>query len=643
MPRLQEIIHALEVGAGARYLRLAALFLGIVTIAVVYNLREFRNFHSEEAMDAAQVARNLAEGRGFTTRCIRPLSMGVLIEHREDRSPLIRDAEHPDLANPPLYPLVLAGFMKIPGLFNHEIASQKESVFRRHQPDFTIAFINQGFFLMAVALTWRLARRLFDARVALLTALALIGCDLLWQFSTSGHATMLALLLFVALVNVLYELDAGGRREPPMGSASLVLLAITAGLLGAGLLLTRYALGVLILPILVFLATSIQGRRIVLPILAGVAFLAAISPWLVRNWQVCGNPFGIAPYSIVQETATFSENWLDRVLEPNVSKVTTDEVIRKFFIGATKMVQEDLPQLGGSWLTAFFLVGFLVPFVDPARSRLRWFTLGALLCVGIAQIVSRTHLSLDTPRINSENLVVLLTPLVFMFGMALVALLVFSLDVTAEIWRTFALAAVVAVVWLPMALAFGPPRTSPIVYPPYYPPTIQRVAQWFEPTELIMTDMPWAVAWYGNRQAILLSASPDKEYLDVSDWHKTVSGLYLTRITLDQRFLSGWVLNARKWGRFVIEILTRGEVPKGFPLRKAPSFMTTFPDHVLLADKNRWQDSLPIAPPKGLDPRDPAKPAGSPTPDPVLLTPSPAPATPSAGGNPDPKAGGSPP
>ena len=79
MPRLQEIIHALEVGAGARYLRLAALFLGIVTIAVVYNLREFRNFHSEEAMDAAQVARNLAEGRGFTTRCIRPLSMGVLI------------------------------------------------------------------------------------------------------------------------------------------------------------------------------------------------------------------------------------------------------------------------------------------------------------------------------------------------------------------------------------------------------------------------------------------------------------------------------------------------------------------------------------------------------------------------------------
>ncbi|MBL9126607.1 MAG: hypothetical protein JNL97_03115 [Verrucomicrobiales bacterium] len=553
--------------------------------------------------------------------------MGVLIAHREDRSPQIRDAEHPDLVNPPLYPLVLAGFMKIPGLFDWEIASAKESLFRRYQPDFVIAFINQGFFLLAVGLAWRLARRLFDTRVAVLTALALLGCDQLWQFSASGQPTLLAMVLFLGLVNVLHGIDAGGRAEPPMGAARAVFLALLAGILCGGLLLTRYALGVLILPVLVFLATSVPGRRALLPALAAVAFFAAVSPWLVRNWQVCGNPFGVAPYSIVQETATFSENWLDRVLEPNVSKVTNDEILRKCFIGATQMVQEELPQLGGSWMAAFFLVGFLVPFVDPSRSRLRWFALGSLVCVAAAQIVSRTHLSIDTPRINSENLVVLLTPLVFMFGMALVALLVYSMDVTAEIWRSVVLGVVVAVSWLPLALAFGPPRTSPIAYPPYYPPTIQRVAHWFQPGELIMSDMPWAVAWYGDRQSVLLSASPDKEYLDISDWHKTVNGLYLTRLTLDQRFLSGWVLNARKWGRFIIEILTGGKVPKGFPLRKAPSFLTTFPDHVLLSDTERWPTSLPLAPPKGLDPRDPAKPAGT---DPALPTPNAAPAAPSA-------------
>lgn len=43
----------------------------------------------------------------------------------------------------------------------------------------------------------------------------------------------------------------------------------------------------------------------------------------------------------------------------------------------------------------------------------------------MAQILCRTHLSNDTPRINSENLLVLATPLVFIFGAAIVCLLVY--------------------------------------------------------------------------------------------------------------------------------------------------------------------------------------------------------------------------
>ena len=101
MPRLQELIHSLEVGAGARYLRVVALLLIVTTLAVVYNLREFQNMRGADAMDAAQLARNLAEGRGFTTRYVRPLSMGVLMRHRADRDPQIR-GEHPDLVNAPL-------------------------------------------------------------------------------------------------------------------------------------------------------------------------------------------------------------------------------------------------------------------------------------------------------------------------------------------------------------------------------------------------------------------------------------------------------------------------------------------------------------------------------------------------------------
>lgn len=594
MPRLQELIHALELGAGARYLRLAALLLGVVTMAVIYDLREFQNMRSEEAMDAAQVARNLAEGRGFTTRCIRPLSVRVIMQHREDRSPLL-EGEHPDLVHAPLYPMVLAGFMKIPGLFQHDIQTDISIPFRRHQPDFLITLINQGFFFLAIALTWRLARRMFEVRVAVIAVLVMLGSDLLWQFSTSGHSTMLALALVMILANLLYEIDAGGRREPPIRFGGLMALSIGAGLVVGLLALTRYSFAVLAIPMILFLATSFARRGLALALAAGVVFLVTFTPWLVRNWQICGNPFGIASYSLIQETSKFTENWLDRTLEPEIARVSRDDIVRKAFVGASRIAREDLPYLGGNWMMSLFLVGLLVPFVHPTRGRLRWFTLGALVLLALAQVLARTHLSDDVPRINSENLLIVIAPLIFIFGAALVALLAYSIDVPLEAWRNVIIGAAVAVLWIPLLITLGPPRTIPIAFPPYFPPHIQQVARYFEPGELIMTDMPWATAWYGNRQSILLTRNPDKDFLDLSDWQKDVKGLFLTRITMDQRFLSGWVLNARDWGRFVIQMLTKGEVPTGFPLTKSPPFMSTFPFYLLLADRDdRWSDAGPV-------------------------------------------------
>lgn len=101
MPRIQELIHSLESGLLGRAVSVAALLLAVVTMAVVFDLREFQNFKNEEAMDVSQVARNLAEGRGFTTRYIRPLSMGMVMRHGGERDPQIK-GEHPDLAPPAL-------------------------------------------------------------------------------------------------------------------------------------------------------------------------------------------------------------------------------------------------------------------------------------------------------------------------------------------------------------------------------------------------------------------------------------------------------------------------------------------------------------------------------------------------------------
>ena len=66
-------------------------------------------------MDAAQVARHLAEGKGYTTDFIRPFSVYLMQKHNHalhageiQTTNAVDFAElngpHPDLANPPVYP-----------------------------------------------------------------------------------------------------------------------------------------------------------------------------------------------------------------------------------------------------------------------------------------------------------------------------------------------------------------------------------------------------------------------------------------------------------------------------------------------------------------------------------------------------------
>ena len=129
MVRLQEFIHRLEQGSFSRVVQLIFVALVIVGIAVMYNLRAFKNMNSPDAMDAAQLARNLSEGRGFVTDSITPFSMYLVQKRNEERiarraaagldvdATAYRDVmklrnNHPDLANAPLYPWLLSFYMK---------------------------------------------------------------------------------------------------------------------------------------------------------------------------------------------------------------------------------------------------------------------------------------------------------------------------------------------------------------------------------------------------------------------------------------------------------------------------------------------------------------------------------------------------
>lgn len=598
---MQEWIHFFEEGEGAKWMGAFSIAIILFAIAVAYNLREFQSPRAPDAMDAAQVARNLADGHGFTTLHVRPLTIGLLRNHREDKDALLKSpdpanpvgAVHPDLANPPVYPLLLAGLMKVVP-FNWDIPIGRAERHWRFGPDQIIALMNQLWFVVMILQAFFLTRRLIHRGAAWLVLLSLFGTDLLWRFSISGLSTNFLCVVLLAVVQVLVGLEERARAATPPSTKSLAWrAALAAALVGVGCL-TRYSFGFLIIPVLIFFLSYFPGRRAVLVTLAVLAFAAVVTPWLVRNHQVSGTLFGVPGFAWASQTDTFPALQLERQFQPDLNRIDEAQVARKFGLSLRTLFTEQLPALGGTWLVAFFFAGLLVRFISPGLGRMRAFTVLSLVVLAVAQCAGRTHLTDLTPVVNSENLLVLLTPLVAIAAVALFFTLLDNMELPHPLLRYPVGALFLLVTVSPLIVTFLPPRTFPVAYPPYYPPFLARVAQYFEPDELIMTDQPWAMAWYGRRQAVLLTRDPEDEFLALSDWIKPVRGLYLTSLTLDQRFTSELVLKERDWGRFVISCLVQGEVPRGFPLRRSPDGF--LPEHFLLADRERWTERRDAGP-----------------------------------------------
>jgi hypothetical protein len=681
-----------------RAFRVALIFLAMLIALVAYDWRAFRNMGTQEAMDSAQLARNIAEGNGYNTLFVRPFSIFLLqrqaaVAHGiapefafknpaaarlnqrlvEDvanysdltntvsktvrtnagvtnnifdrpnpaipliaqtnanrtgtvsvstnapspagqsssnsttagvthpgtpRPPKLKDM-HPDLANAPVYPIVLAGLMKVLP-FYYEIPTRSQTfwsqdgMFARYEPDFIIAAFNQLLLFGLIFSVFFLAKRLFDSTVAWLTAVLMLGTELLWRFSVSGLSTILLLLIFTGLVwcLVLFESEA---REPKRGpQALLALAAIVGAVVGIGGL-TRYAFGWLIIPVLVYMVLFAGPRRVSLALVALAVFAGVMAPWIARNYHLSGTPFGTAGYAVLENTFLFPENKLQRSLDPELSRLYILVYGYKLVAGLRIILQNDLPKLGGSWVSAFFLAGLMVGFRSPALRRLRIFLLMALGTLAVAQALGRTQLSEESPEINSENLLVLLSPLILVYGVSLFITLLDQMNLPTLEFRYLITAAAGLVACLPVIFVFLPPHSSPVTWPPYSPPHIQIASGWVKENELTMSDVPWAMAWYGHRQCVWLTlkATPDRydpttheDFFAINDYMKPICILYLTPQTMDSKYLTQWVLAERSWGNFIRVVLENKDVPSFFPLHCAT--YGWLPKQILLADWERW-------------------------------------------------------
>lgn len=603
MPGIQDILHKLEEGGGQRHIKAVLTLLILLFVFFSYNLRSFRNMTTQEAMDSAQLARNLADGEGYTTKFIRPLSIHLhrqqALKGAEGLSALqVEDAghlkePHPDISNPPVYPVLLAGVMKVlPFNFDSETARPfwyRDAKFWRSQPDFLISIFNQVLMVAMLVITWFLTRRLFDEEAAWIATLCLLGVELLWRFSVSGLSTILLLLIMSGILWLLHLLESEGRESKGGLKRVLLFSAALGVLLGLGAL-TRYSFLWLIIPVTAFLLMFGARIRFVTSGVVFGVFLLVLLPWMVRNIHHSGLPFGTATYAAIEQTGEYPDYKLQRTLNADVSASDISPVRYKLVTNLRSMVQNEILSFGGTWLAWFFLVGLMVGFRNPGTQRLRFFILMAFTTLLVVQAIGRTRLSSDSPQVNSENLLILLLPVVVIYGVAFFLMLLDNVKWREPIFRKAAIVGFIVLAGLPLLLTLAPPRPVAVAYPPYYPPHIHRIASWMKSDELIMSDVPWAVAWYGNQQCLWLTLDLSEDFYTINDYQKPIQGLYLTPVTMDAKFSSNFLRTGEfSWGDFILKSMYKSELPRDFPLSSASKEAVFWPEEIFLTDWNRWQ------------------------------------------------------
>ena len=601
MISIQEIIHRFEVGEGRRYIPIGAGILLFITILALYNLRESTGYASIEAMDAGQIARNIEQGEGFTTNFIRPLSLALIGKRNkaEIDDPMRLKGLHPDISNAPLYPYLLAGAMKVLP-FDFSIPALRSKNFRIFQPEVLVSIINQAIFILCAVVMFLMARRLFDESIAYFAVAVFLGTDLMWRFSFSGLSTNLSMLLVLLLVACLIKLESGhpcddfeekdnpDRRE--RGVLYYLGMGALCGIILGALMMTRYALVSVLVPAFLFVVFYLPGKRIVTIVPMLVVLSIIVSPWLLRNHDLSGNVLGTAGYAYVSESSRYGGTNLERNLEGDIGAASLRETIRTLLSNGGDILENEIPKIGGSWLSALFLAGLLVPFSNRTLNRLRNFTVISIITLGVVQALLKTHLSVHSPGINTENLLVLLLPLVYLFGAGLFFLLLDQLKLNFNGAQFYVSTFVAVLSCLPLVFRLLPPRESPVAYPPYSPPLIQRVGNWFDKDELMMSDIPWAIGWYADQKCLWLTRNLEPDFFTINDQHKSINGLYLTPVTTDGRFVSDMVRDSGwAWGRLHMDITLRKNLPKGFPLLHVDDgFM---PDQLVLTDWPRWNSA----------------------------------------------------
>ncbi len=514
-------------------LRRSLFFLVMISLTLGNLFTLFRGLSSPQAMDQAQIAREIARGKGFTTKFIRPAAYNQA-ERAAKALPSFTRFE--DTYQSPLNPLFMAAVLKLVGATDANAfqMGENEYVFPL---DRVIAAISTVFFLMAIGVNYLLISRVFDAKIAAVCALLMLFCESFWNYALSGLPQMLMLTLFSCAIYFVYR-AIEASTEGRLAMVPAVIAGIFFTLLALAHWMTVWiALGYIIFAALAFRPRGIVGAVILILLLIPATFV------MLRNNAISGNPFGTAYLTLYNGLAGSEDEVMRTVnLQDNLN---LNGLFSKIVRVALLQTGDIIPLLGGMIVAPLFFVALLHPFKRKPIATFRW----AILLMWCTTATGLAFFGVSPKGLEPNQLHLVFAPIMTAYGLALVSILWCRLDfvATTPFLRNTHYVLIVIICSLPLVLSLPQKITGGIQnrdkggfphWPPYWPaglnmnvgpaPSIRKVVP---ENQIVFSDQPWAVAWYADRLSIWLP--PDLkgfEKLDgaATDLDTPVAGILIT-------------------------------------------------------------------------------------------------------------------
>jgi len=481
-----------------RLVFLSAMF----ALAFFYLFVSFQGLTSPEGMDQAQIGREIARGNGLTTKFVRPAAIAQL--EREGKPLNINSFK--DTFHAPLNPLIYAGVLKLTGASNPENFRMTDKNDVIYKLDRIIACTCLLFFVITIAINFTLIARIFDQTIASVVSILLLVSDLFWQFSMSGMPQMLMAALFSAAMYTCWR----GIENQEAGRSPVIPAIISGSFFGL-LALAHWITLWPFIGYLIFSAFYFRPRGTVSIALLFIVGIFVVFP-LIYYSNTTGS-FGGTAFYAMHDGMQNSNNVVYRSMEkPTV------------YIGefATHIMATTIQQfttvhsfLGSVILAPAFFLALIHPFKRSSIASFRWVIV--LMWIFAAIGMSIYGVTADTPM-DPSQIHLLFTPLAMAYGLAMISILWARLPMSQI--NGFAgnlhYTSIIALSIIPLTLSLLPRIKRAFAISgagfttvPYYNPNAlnTRLNGWTKENAIIVSDQPWAVAWYADRTSIWLPKS----------------------------------------------------------------------------------------------------------------------------------------